>query len=1039
MAIRFEAFADEVLAPAIHPRREALGVEVFQTAERMAHDAARVADYDTVRPGFRWGPVWSTAWFRIRGEVPAAMAGRPVALRFSSGTEALLWWDGAPRQGFDDNRDACLLFPAAKGGEAIDCLVEAACNMPLGISTFWWDHPELRTRWAEERPGRLGACELVVVDEELWRFRADLDMARRLALALPEEAPRAHELVTGLRRIVNSLSPRDVRAHLAAARAALDALLEGTGTRATTTCTAVGHAHIDNAWLWPIAETRRKVMRSWANVLELMDRYPKLHFLASQAQQYAYLAEDAPALYERLCARVEEGRWEAGGAMWVECDANVPSGESLVRQILHGTRYWKERFGERGAQRFLFLPDTFGFPACLPQIMAGCGLDTFLTDKMAWCERNEFPHVTFRWRGIDGTEVLTHLTPGQNYNAPLQPADLCAAEARVVRKDQSLVGEERVAVSRWVQPFGYGDGGGGPTAETAHRAARCAEVEGLPRVEQGRVDDFCAAIHAERAEQRAATGRDLFVWDGELYMEGHRGTLTTQGWLKRANAAAERRLRTIEIMLASLPDAAVARGFRDRLDAAWKAVLLHQFHDVLPGSSIAEVYDDARAAYAEIEAELDELLTLAGRALTAGADVAGLTEPVLVFNPSSHRRSAVAKHGLRRLFINDVPALGGTIVEGALEGADMEGGVRTTDRSLQNEFIAVAFDLEGRVIDLRERGGRAAVNAVDDNGAPIPLDRLVAYEDRPRRWEAWNVDDDHTDVAERIDGTPESVQVVEARTVRGSIEVCHRFRDSLLRRRYSLASGARHLEVEVHVDWHEERTLLRSLHAVNVRARHATYGIQFGHLVRATHRNTSWDQARFEVPGHRWMDLSQPGTGLAVLDDGKFGRSCHGNVLGLSLLRCPNFPDPGADRGEHVIRYGLMPHGGDWRAAGVPREAAEAAEGTVVVVLEAVGPEVRGRGEPLARPFDLVVEEGDFEVACFKPAEDGDDRILRLVERHGGTTRGRIEWRRPVGEVHTVDLLERPRAGGAAAATTTGGVTRFSLAPFEILTLRIAP
>ncbi|MEW6073790.1 MAG: glycoside hydrolase family 38 C-terminal domain-containing protein [Planctomycetota bacterium] len=547
------------------------------------------------------------------------------------------------------------------------------------------------------------------------------------------------------------------------------------------------------------------------------------------------------------------------------------------------------------------------------------------------------------------------------------------------------------------------------------------------------MDAFCAALHAQRARKRAATGRDLFVWDGELYLETHRGTLTTQAWLKRANARAERRLRAIEILLASAPDPAVARELAPGLDAAWEVVLLHQFHDILPGSSIAAVYDDARAAYAALEAELDEFLAAAARALAARADLRGRAAPLLVLNPCAHRRSAVVRWGERRLFLPDLPGLGALVADGAAEGVDPEGGVETTPRSLRNAHLSATFDAAGRLVDLRARALDRPVNAVGPDGAALAIDRLVAYADRPRRWEAWNVDEDYTDRAEAVDGPPEAVEVVEARPLRGTIEVRRRFRASTLVQRTSLDAGARHLEVELFADWREERTLLRALFPTAIRARHATCGIQFGHLLRATHRNTSWDAARFEVPGHRWMDLSQPGLGLAVLDDGIYGRSCHENVLGLSLLRSPSFPDPGADRGEHTMRYGLHPHGGDWRAAGVPRATDEFAEGTVVVPLAGLA---GGAEAELPRPFDLVLEEGDVEVACFKPAEDGRGRILRLVERHGGLARGRILWRGSAPAVRPVDLLERP-ATAAEEARAEDGATRFVLRPFRILSLRV--
>ena len=1024
-AIGFEAFHDDVLRPAITPLAVPLEVGVFQTGDRISLALAQKGEYQRVEPGFRWGPVWSTAWFRLQGVIPEELAGKCVALRFSSGTEALLWRDGAPRQGFDENRELCLLSDSAEAGQELDLFVEAACNLPLGISTFFWDPPEVKKRWLEEKPGRLESCELVGVDRAVQRFALKFDFARRLALALPETSARCLELLRGLREITEAIPVADPTAGLAASEARLNDLLRGDERTPDTTCTAVGHAHLDTAWLWTIPETRRKALRSWANVLELMERHEGFRFIASQAQQYEWAKEDAPELFERIRERVGDGRWEAAGAMWVEPDCHAPSGESLVRQILHGTTWWREQFGESAKQTFLFLPDTFGFPACLPQIMKLSGLSTFLTDKMPWSERNELPWVTFRWRGLDGSEVLTHLTPGTNYNSPLQPEDLLKGEGRVLRLDGSPIGEHRAYVSRWLQPFGYGDGGGGPTEETVQRAEIAARAAGLPRVELGRVDEFCAGLHAARERERARTGCDLAAWDGELYLEQHRGTYTTQAWLKAANARAEERLRAIEALWAgsgeALPEETTAR-----LDAAWKTVLLHQFHDILPGSSIHEVYVEAQETYEELETELDALLEEAATRIVPPGEMA-------IFNPSSHRTDAIVELGSGELcFVRDLPALGAqSLDDGASEPRHL---VETTPTSLSNGLVELELDAAGRIARLVSCETGRPVNAVGDDGALLPLNQLVLYRDRPRRWDAWNVDEDYTDVAVPLDGTAEAIEVIEAGPLRGVIECRRSFGESNLVQRYVLRAGERRVEIESEIDWREDRRMLRALFPTSIRASHWSCGTQFGHVERTTQRNTPWDLARFEVPGRRWMDLSQPGLGLAVLDHGKVGRSGADGTLGLSLLRAPGFPDPEADRGEHHIRYALMPHAGDWRAAGVAREADAFAEPPLVIAgaaaAEAVGPETLA-----PPPFTLGIEApGDVEVACFKPAESGSGTILRLVERHGAHTRVRLDWCSPPKAVAGTDLLERPLS---RELEQSGRRSSLTLAPFEIVTLRI--
>ena len=1028
-ALRFETFADDVLRPVATPMVAPLEITVAQFEGRPTHDQIRALsedEFSEVQTGWRWGPVWSTAWFRLRGNLPASMAGRSVHLRFDAGTEALLWRDGAPFHGFDFNRDRAPLFESAEGGDSIDLLVEAACNMPLGISTFWWDHPELHARWKEAKPGRLAAAELVVYDDLAWRFVEAWDLARRTLLIQPTSAPRAHQLQAGLREILGTIPAHDPRPAMEARYEDLKVLLRGGGPASGTTCVAVGHAHIDTAWLWPIAETRRKCLRTFATVDRIMERTPNFRFLCSQAQQYQWIREDSPQLFERIAARVREGRWEPGGAMWIEPDCNAPSGESFIRQILHGTGWWRDAFGADAPQRHLYLPDTFGFPASMPQIIRGAGLDTFMTNKISWCERNKFPHVSFDWVGIDGTSVLTHLTPGHNYNSSILPADLQFAERNVTELDQA-------AMPTWLQPYGFGDGGGGPTVEQAERIELMAEgVEGLPAVEFGRADDFCGRLHAEAAALQAA-GREPAKWDGELYLELHRGTYTSHQWLKQANAEAESALRAVELIGCGAPQAtpATTAALRDRLDATWKLVLLNQFHDILPGSSIPEVYVDARAQYetirsvcrAELDAGLDQW--------AASLDATGFDQPVLIMNPASTPRSGVVDLGDELLPVDSVPAAGGTLVDASrLHTVEP---VTVAERSMRNGRIEVAFDEVGRVIELRRAGGES-VNGLDEDGRVRPLNRFRLYEDRPRRWEAWDLDRDYHEKFEEIVSEAARHAVIESGPLRGAIEFEHPIgRSSRLVVRYVLDAGANRVDVRLLVDWQEDQTLLRAEFPTGIRARSATFGIPFGEIERATHRNTSWEEARFEVPGRRWMDLSQPGLGLAVLDAGIVGRNAHRSTLGLSLLRSPGFPDPTCDRGVHRLAYALMPHGGDRFAAEVDAEAEAFAEPLIAhrPTLTATSPE---GGSSIVPVRYLVDGAARLELVAYKPSEDGTGTILRVVEKHGAS--GTVTVQVPShATAALVDLMERDVETPGLEWDPKTHEARFPIRPFEIISL----
>ena len=769
-----------------------------------------------------------------------------------------------------------------------------------------------------------------------------------------------------------------------AALAAMEAALQGAPE--STSVIAVGHAHIDTAWLWPVAETRRKVRRSWATALRLMDRYDDFRFTASQTQQYAWLEEDDPALLDAIGRRIADGRWEANGAMWIEPDCQVPSGESLVRQFIHGTAWWTDRFGENARQSVLYLPDTFGFPASLPQLIEQAGLDRFITNKICWNEVTVFPHVDFTWQGIDGTQVQAHFTPGHTYNAALEPKDLIGAQA-------NAMADGHARSTAWLQPFGYGDGGGGPTDAMIERARLSASCAGLPVVRMGHLRDF----------ERPASSQQPAIWDGELYLEMHRGTFTSQGWLKRANLAAEEALRLAEIL--SNTTAADRIDTRAALDGTWKRLLLQQFHDILPGSSITAVYEEARCDMASVQSEA-----------AARVDV-HLDTGDHVLNPASTPRQGVldAEDGPRWHAM--AAPLGTAPMTDTLP--DDVTPVTVDGLTLDNGLLSCRIGDDGAVHDLRSVQATRALEGLEGRG----LGQLTLFRDRPRRWEAWDIDRQYEAHPVALDA-PSAVQVVECSPLRAIIEVKRSIGEaSSCVQRYVLRAGSPVLEVQADIDWAESQRLLRCIFPTDLRAADASFGIQFGHVRRAAHRNMPFDEARFEVPGHRWMDLSERGCGLAVLDCGVYGKSaCHGQ-LGLSLLRAPNFPDPEADRGRHQLRWGLMPHGGDALQHGVVAEAeAFAGRGPVA-------------STPREAPFALQVScPAAVEISAYKGAQDDNGRIVRLVEMHGAHGTATIDWPESV-QVTACDLHERPvelTGLGHESIRTT-----IPLRPFGVVTLRI--
>lgn len=1022
-AIRAEEFCNSALRPLAWHARQLLTVEVAHYPQRVPHTQATRSKIRQVETGYRWGPIWSTAWFRLRGRLGRDFRGERVLLRFSSGTEATLWLDGVPHAGFDPYHDTAPLIPAdwrrrerAKGGERIDLWVEAACNLPLGATTFWWDQPEQRARWAESKPGRLECAEVVAIDEEVWQFCERFDWLRRLLWQGGAEDSRTHDLSRGLAAIIRAIpAATATRADVLAMRSDLDRLLKGRAdSRSPTTCVAIGHAHIDTAWLWRIDETRRKCVRSFATALRNIERFPHFRFLCSQAQQYQFVKEESPALFGEIRAAVRARRWEPNGAMWIEPDGTAPSGESFIRQIVHGTRFWQREFGVAAPQRFLYLPDTFGFPACLPQIIAKAGLDTFITNKIIWSDTNVFPHVSFRWRGLDSTEVLAHFTPGHNYNSDFVPADLTAAARNIEKLDK---GRTRT----YLQPYGWGDGGGGPDPAQIERTHSAGACEGVPSTTHTTAADFCATLHAEAAASERR-GTPMPVWDGELYLEAHRGTYTSQRWIKRANRHAENLLREVEMLAVLSPLGATARrALVQELDSLWKTVLLHQFHDILPGSSIGPVYDDARAA---MGTALKRLAALRDAGLTRARRQLGLgLRARVAFNPAS-----VASGGLPPCSV------------GVPSRAPRDSAIAATPTRLTNDLLDVRLDALGRV---------SAIGLIGETFLPRAghaFNELVLYEDRPRRWEAWDTDKEYAEKP-----TPVTTKARVKASVRGGVArvVVERslgLRSSSIRQTYELAPGSDVLVIRSRLDWREERTLLRALFPTRMRARTARFGTQFGHIDRDAHRNTSWQEAQFEVPGHDWMSLTDGAQTFAVLDDGIFGKSAHDGSLGLSLAKSPNFPDPKADRGVHEFAYAIQVGPSTGSIAWSDAERLNRGVG---------GAEFASRDAASTSPaLEFVtahlIDGGEgVEVAALKPADDGSgDVIVRLVDRTGAAQMTILSWHCDVRRAVRCDFFERPLKGRAGALAMFGRAgkrepkqqaTILATGPFEITSIRVTP
>ncbi|WP_029150110.1 alpha-mannosidase [Microbacterium indicum] len=998
--LRVDRFARERLLPAQFRRSQPLDVTAWEApGEPVPFAEAAAGAYEPLRPGDPWGRPWGTTWMRVAGRVPDAWraddgslpegtrAELVVDLGFTGGQagfqcEAMLWSaDGRILRGVEPFNNAST-EPVDEAGR-IDVYIEAASNPDVGSLAEFEPTPVGDRATAGTDPVyALRHVDVRLRDLTVTALAGDVAALRGLVDELPEASPRRADIVIALERMVDAVDPHDVAGTALAGREILAGVLGFPAAASAHTLHAVGHAHIDSAWLWPVRETVRKVARTFSNVLSLMDEDPDFVFAASSAQQYAWIKETYPELFERIRARVAEGRFVPVGGMWVESDTNLPGSEAMARQFVAGKGFFLREFGIDTAE--VWLPDSFGYSGAIPQIAQAAGARWFLTQKISWNETNRIPHHTFRWEGIDGTRLFTHFPPVDTYNSRVSAAELAHAEENFADKGRSSVS---------LLPYGYGDGGGGPTREMVAAVARTRSLEGSPRVVHSSPRRFFEAAEAEYPHPE--------VWAGELYLEFHRGTYTSQLATKQGNRRSEHLLREAELWATT---AAVRTEYAypaERIRRIWETVLLQQFHDILPGSSIAWVYQDAERNYAALAVELEEIIAESLRAL------AGEGSQTLLANAAPHPRLSVA-------------ALGAGAPRSAAAVRPAPSG---DEWVLDNGVIRVVVDARGLVT--------SAVDVATGREAVAPgraAGLLQLHRDTPTQWDAWDVDVHYRNTVTDLDG-------VDGIAVEGDALVVDRsFGSSTVRERIRLAAGSRVLEFALDIDWHETQKLLKLSFPIDVHADRATSEIQFGHIHRATHTNTSWDAARFETVAHRWIRVEEPGFGVAVVNDSTYGhditreqRDERGGTITnarLSLIRSALFPDPTQDQGAHTVRVGLV----------VGAEVQDAiAEGYRINLPERL---VEGAAATEIAPLVVVEDEG-VVVEAVKLAEDGSgDVVVRLYEALGRRASTAVRFGFDTASITQTDLLERPvDPDGVEAA---GGGARLRLRPFQLVTLRAA-
>ncbi len=981
-----------------------------------------------------WGEPDQWAWFRQSITIPTEFAGEDIWYTIYPYTidadwhwahpQAQLFVNGVCVFGLDCNHRKYLLCKHAKGGERLEIAIKAYSDL-----TYYAGRMTMSARLQVLRP-------------TVYELYQSLAVPMKAASCMSSDSAERVHIVKQLNRAMTMLAigaepeSEEFRTSVCQTREFLERELYATmRSGAEPTLWSIGHSHIDVAWQWTYHVSRNKAARTFATNLKLLEENPDYLFMASQPALYEYVKEDEPQLYRQVCSRIAQGRWEPEGGMYVEADTNLTGGESLVRQFLIGKQFFREEFGTDS--RILWLPDVFGYSANLPQICRRSGIDYFYTTKIGWNEYNKLPYDTFRWRGLDGSTILTHFGCAiayadietdwmTTYNPSLEPSFVLGAWKRFQQKDIS---------HDLLYDFGYGDGGGGPTQEMIDYGRRfAAGIPGCPNVKFARALDFFRHL-----EEEVSDDPHLPEWDGEMYLEFHRGTYTSQAKTKKNNRRSEQLYHDVEnlwsfVGLLGGNEAYPAKELAEN----WKLILLNQFHDVLPGSSIARVYEDAQAHYERILSRGEQMKQDALDALTARLYTNGDT--LVVFNTLSFSRDPIVifdgiLHGLRDEDGTFLPCQrtydGKTVFRARnvppkgwksytiCEAPPAPTTLRISPHEMESDTLRVTFDEHMHITSLYSKlAARETLPAGSVGG------RLIAYDDVARTDDNWNVQAYYREKGYVLDDVS-AVEVLESGPVRGVVQVTRKFRNSTVRMRLSVCVGSPILRYDFDVDWHEHNLFVKAEHPVAVNAKNASYEIQFGYVQRPVHKNTLWDFARFEVCGHKYADLSDSGFGLAVLNDCKYGYDATRNSLNLTLLKCSTYPDKMCDIGAHSFSYALYPHAEDLLSARVRDLAYDFNYPVSVRRLSAQ------RGD-LPRCLSLLhTDAPNVVIETVKKAEASEDIVVRLYEAENRSTDCVLSLPRNIVACTQADLMEQ--AEHPLTRTEDGALLHFD--PFEIKTV----
>lgn len=1021
---RINAFLQHQLRPLRYGEEVMLEVEVNENPCKNQAEAMK-GPWKKVEKGFRYGPAYRVLWFRISGKLPASLIGKETVIVANVGGERTVWRDNSPYCGIDVEHSD---FGWLEGERLNDASIHKL--EVLEYVQVYTQNPQT-TVWGKEAPRaelveEVKDVKLVEINRQAIDLTYDFEFTASLLDTIDSTDPGYQTLLRAANDAMNHFDPLRPETYARCRKLIRDAM----GDLASEYHHAVypiGHAHLDTAWLWPLEITHLKMAHTAANQLRLMERYPEYVFAHSQASQYEWIENEYPKLFKEIKAAIDRGQWEVVGSMWVEADCNLTGSESMVRQFLYGRRYFRDKLGVQTQD--MWLPDVFGYSAALPQILKKFDIKYFLTQKISWNQFNKFPHHTFWWKGIDGSKIWSHFPPADTYCGNCEPKEVVFSVKNYkdhARADQSLYA------------FGYGDGGGGPTERHLEFLRRGKLAPHYPEVKFGsKALEFYREAHAASS--------DLSTWSGELYLELHRGTYTSQAANKRDNRHCEFLLRDAEWL------SCFVEGFpmnypSKELEKAWKLVLLNQFHDIIPGSSVREVYEDSDRDY-KIAYEIGErVIQNSLQAIGKRLDSEGFNRPVALFHNGSEPTQGVIpwneelaptalvagdeilpvqlveEWGERKLIFSTPTNCLGTVSVADLvtKSAPVRPRLKSSSRRIENESLSVRFDANGNI---------SSIQSLEDGSEFVEPGQLAnmfqLFDDHPLFWSAWDVDifayETGTDLIRS-----EKFEIVERGPVRVAAEIVKKFGNSTIHQRISLGPTPG-IRFDTFVDWHEEDQWLKVAFPVNINSSRANFEIQFGNVERSTHSNTSWDVAKFEVCAHKWIDLSESDHGISLINESKYGFDVRGNVMRISLLRAPKAPDPICDMGEHRFSYVLMPHFGPYNQAGVVRAAYGFNAPLRHSFLEPKP------GVKITTPQLMSCDDRNIVIETVKKAEDGNGVIVRLYECHNARGKATLSCAIPIKNAVLCNLEEKPLVD---LEMDDSDVT-FLYKPFEIITIRL--